>query len=65
MAAKAKTKACLNCKAIYVGNACPKCEETPSTDSFKGIISVFNAEKSELATKLDIHKEGDFAIKTK
>jgi RNA polymerase subunit RPABC4/transcription elongation factor Spt4 len=65
MAAKTKEKACLNCKAIYIGNSCPKCGETPSSDSFKGIIHVFNPEDSELANKLEIHKEGEFAIKTK
>ena len=63
--AQAKEKACLNCKAIYSGDKCPKCEETPSSESFKGRLHVFNAEKSEIANKLNIHKEGEFAIKTK
>ena len=60
-----KEKACLNCKAIYMDDKCPKCGETPSSDSFKGRLHVFNAEKSEIANKLNIHKEGEFAIKTK
>jgi RNA polymerase subunit RPABC4/transcription elongation factor Spt4 len=60
-----KEKACLNCKAIYVDDKCPKCGETPASDSFKGRLHVFNAEKSEIANKLNIHKEGEFAIKTK
>jgi len=60
-----KEKACLNCKAIYEGDKCPMCGQTPANDSFKGRIHVFNAEKSELANKLNIHKEGEFTIKTK
>jgi RNA polymerase subunit RPABC4/transcription elongation factor Spt4 len=60
-----KEKSCLNCKAIYLGDKCPQCGETPASDSFKGRLHVFNAEKSEIADKLDIHKEGEFCIKTK
>jgi RNA polymerase subunit RPABC4/transcription elongation factor Spt4 len=60
-----KEKACLNCKAIYVGNKCPRCGETPASDSFKGKVYIFNAEKSEIANKLKIYKEGESAIKTK
>lgn len=63
--ASIKEKACLNCKAIYVGDKCPKCNETPASDSFKGRIYVFNPEKSEIANKLKIHKQGEFAVKTK
>ena len=65
MAGKVKEKACLNCKAIYIGDKCPKCGETPSSDSFKGRIHIFNAAESELATKMKISKEGEFTIKTK
>lgn len=60
-----KEKACLNCKAIYMDDKCPKCGETPSNDSFKGRLHVFDAENSEIANKLNIHKVGEFAIKTK
>ncbi len=65
MAGKIKEKACLNCKAVYIGDRCPKCDETPSTNTFKGKLQVFNADKSEIANRLDIHKEGEFAIKIK
>ena len=66
MAAKAnKEKACLNCKAIYFGDACPKCGETPSSESFKGRVHIFNSESSELAHNMKINKNGEFAVKTK
>jgi len=66
MVAKAnKEKSCLNCKAIYFGVKCPKCGETPASDSFKGRVHIFDAEKSELAENMKINKEGEFAIKSK
>ena len=60
-----KEKVCLNCKAIYKGVKCPKCEETPSTDTIKGRLHVFDSKKSEIANKLEIRYDGEFAIKTK
>jgi len=30
-----KEKACLNCKAIYFGDKCTNCGETPATETFK------------------------------
>jgi len=61
----AKEKACLNCKAIHTEPKCPQCGETPSNDSFKGRIHVFNPEKSEMAYRMKIRNKGEFAIKTK
>lgn len=61
----AKEKACLNCKAIYIGDRCPKCSETPANEGFKGRIHIFNAAESEMAYNMNINKEGEFAIKTK
>jgi RNA polymerase subunit RPABC4/transcription elongation factor Spt4 len=61
----AKEKACLNCKTIYFGDKCTNCGETPATETFKGRMHVFDAEKSEIAEKLEIHNNGEFAIKLK
>jgi len=60
-----KQKACKICKKIYEGNKCPKCDSKESTDSFKGRIVVLNAEKSEIAKKLNIKSKGNFAIKVR
>ena len=61
----AKEKACLNCKTIYFGDKCTNCGETPATETFKGRMHVFDAEKSEIAENLGINKNGEFAIKLK
>ncbi|MFH1452189.1 MAG: transcription elongation factor subunit Spt4 [archaeon] len=61
----AKEKSCLNCRAIYLGAKCPSCGETPASETFKGRIHIFNAKKSEMAERMEINKEGEFAIKSK
>ena len=61
-----KDKACKICKTIYEeGEKCPSCESKEYTDSYKGRIYVVNPEKSEIAEKLNIKSEGNFAIKTR
>jgi DNA-directed RNA polymerase subunit E" len=60
-----KEKACRNCRVIFEGERCPICSETAFTDSYKGRIYIFNAEKSEVAQNMKINKNGLFAIKTK
>ncbi len=63
--AKPKDKACKICRTVYVGDKCPKCGSKESTDSYKGKIFVINAEKSEIAKKINLNSEGEFAIKTR
>jgi len=61
-----KDKACKICKMIYEeGDKCPNCESKESTESFKGRIYVVNPAESEIAEKLNIKREGNFAIKTR
>ena len=64
--AKRKEKACKVCKKIYEdGDKCPRCDSKESTDSFKGRIYVLDSKNSEIAQKLNITGEGEFAIKTR
>lgn len=60
-----KEKACLHCRAVYEGDKCSNCGQTPATDNFKGKVAVFNPEKSEIADAMAVKDKGDFAIKTK
>lgn len=61
----AKQKACKNCKLIYEGDKCPKCESKDSTESWKGRVLILNPEQSEIAQKVKIKDKGAYAIKTK
>jgi RNA polymerase subunit RPABC4/transcription elongation factor Spt4 len=60
-----KEKACLTCKVIFSGERCPICNETSFSDSFKGVVHIFNPEDSEIAKNMEIKQKGEFAIKTK
>jgi transcription elongation factor SPT4 len=60
-----KQRACKLCKTIHDTERCPSCEGKEHTESFKGRIVVLNPEKSEIAQKINITEEGNFAIKTR
>ncbi len=61
-----KDKACKICNTIFEsGEKCPECGSKEYTESFKGRIVILNPEKSEIATKLNLRKKGNFAIKTR
>ena len=60
----AKQKACKKCKTIYTGTKCPKCGSEESNDAFKGRVSIFNPEESEVAKNLNIKEKGEYAIKS-
>ena len=61
----AKKKACKKCKIFVKGSQCPKCKSSDLTTSWKGRIIVFDMEKSEIAKKLGVKENGEYAIKTK
>lgn len=58
-------KACKICKRIYEEANCPSCSSNESVKDYKGIITVFDAEKSEIAKNMKIKDKGDYAIKVK
>lgn len=58
-----KEKVCKNCKLIYQGENCPSCGKKEISDSFKGKVEIINSEKSEIAKKLKINKNGFYAIR--
>lgn len=46
-------------------DVCPNCQGNQFTNTWKGRITILNAEKSEIAKKLEIKKDGEYAIKTR
>ena len=57
-------KVCKKCKIFVDGNKCPICKGNQFTDSWKGKLIITDAEKSEIAKKLEIKIKGEYAIKT-
>ena len=60
-----KKKACKNCKIFVKSNECPICKSTDLTTSWKGRIVILDVNKSEIAKKIGIKINGEYAIKTR
>jgi len=57
------SRACRNCKIIIDDKACPICRGTDLSDDFSGLLVVLDPEGSQLAAKMEIKKEGRYALK--
>ncbi len=56
-------KVCKKCKIFVKGNECPICRGNQFSESWQGRISIIDANKSEIAKKLDIASKGEYAIR--
>jgi DNA-directed RNA polymerase subunit E" len=56
-------KVCRKCKIFVEKEICPICGGNQFTNTWKGRITILNAEKSEIAKKLEMKKDGEYAIK--
>lgn len=56
-------RACRTCKIITDENACPICRSTDLSDDYSGLLVVIDPENSQLAKKLEIEKEGRYALR--
>lgn len=56
-------KACKNCRHIIAqGEMCPVCGSTTLTSKWHGYVVILNAEKSDIAKKLQIKVNGTYAL---
>lgn len=58
-----KKKACKKCKILVEGEECPLCKGNQFVTNWKGRIHIIDANKSEIAKKIDIKSKGEYAIK--
>ena len=56
-------RACRTCKIIIDENVCPVCKGTDLSDDYSGLLIVIDPETSQLAKKIEIEKEGRYALK--
>lgn len=59
----AKRKVCKECGSLTFEKECEICHSRDLADKYKGTIFVFDAENSEIAKRLDIKKDGLYALK--
>ena len=61
----AKKKACKKCKLFVEGEVCPACKNNTFTDNWQGRLFVNNFEKSDIAQKMALKFNGEYAIKVR
>ncbi|MFH0874825.1 MAG: transcription elongation factor subunit Spt4 [archaeon] len=59
----AKEKVCKKCKLLIEGDECPLCKGNSFATSWQGQINILDANKSEIAKKMDITVKGKYALK--
>lgn len=57
------SRACRTCKIITEENVCPICRGTDLSDDYSGILIVLDPEGSQLAEKMEIKREGRYALR--
>jgi len=58
-----RPRACRTCKIITEENVCPICKSTDLSDDFSGLLIILDPENSQLAKKMEIDREGRYALK--
>lgn len=58
-------KVCKLCRLFVTGATCPICHGATFTETWKGRLNIVNLEKSAIAKKLGITKNGEYAIKVR
>lgn len=56
-------KVCKKCKIFVKGSVCPICKGSAFSDNWKGRVVILDANKSEIAKKIEAKIKGEYAIK--
>ncbi len=60
-----KRKACRTCRIFVEEDICPICKKTSFTTSFQGQVTILDAKHSKIAEMMDIHNDGEYAVKVR
>jgi len=58
-------KVCKKCKTFVKGNECPLCHGNQFSENWQGRINVIDANKSDIAKKVNISSKGEYVIKVR
>lgn len=59
-------KGCRNCNRIVEdASECPVCKNNDLSDSWNGLVVIYDPEDSEIAEKMEIATPGRYAIRVK
>lgn len=60
-----KKKVCKNCRSFVEEGECPVCKSNQFATSYQGRITFLDAEKSQIAKKINVTQKGEYAIKVR
>ncbi|MBU1199243.1 MAG: DNA-directed RNA polymerase subunit E'' [Nanoarchaeota archaeon] len=60
-----KKQVCRTCKAFFVADSCPVCKKKSAATVWQGRIHFLSIKKSEIAKKMNIERDGEYAIKVR
>ena len=60
-----KKQACRTCKIFVEGDVCPICKKKSFATVWQGRIHFLNTKKSTIAKKMNVEKDGEYAIKVR
>ncbi len=60
-----KKQACRTCKICVEGDNCPICKKKIYATVWQGRIHFLNTKKSNIAKKMGVEKQGEYAIKVR
>lgn len=58
-------KVCKSCKVFVEGVECPLCKGNQFSLTWQGRINIIDANKSEIAKKIDAKSKGEYALKVR
>ena len=58
-------KVCRKCKLFFETQECPICKSTQVANSWQGRFYILDRDKSNIAKKIGITQEGEYAIKVR
>ncbi len=60
-----KKEVCRTCKIFFEGGVCPICKKKTFATVWQGRVHFLNTQKSGIAKKMGVEKEGEYAIKVR
>ena len=60
-----KKKVCKKCKIFVKESICPICNGSDFSENWSGRLFILNANKSEIANKIGIKNNGEYAVKVR
>lgn len=58
-------KVCRKCKIFFETQECPICKSSQVANSWQGRLYILDKDKSGIAKKISLVKEGEYAIKVR